>query len=413
MSGVLFGTTLWNDLEPIKEKVLAIPSTLFLSGSAYQLGYQHGEQLKEAIAYNVKRLVDERLFAYPEHPHVKSFLTQLPKILKFVPLDYLQEIRGVAEGADVPYEKVLLMNLFPEMFHCSGLVVKGKATKYQKLYHVRVLDYAIGIDLQDTAVLMVVQPAGKLPFLNVSYAGFIGSVTGMNSQGIAIGEIGGKGYGSYEGMPMPFLLRTILENANNLEEVKEILALTTRTCEYYYLFSDGKNSASMGVYATGRQLEFFEPGASYALFDGMGLEKNDITALIGEKEVFNGSQVQISPSQTVIYQDEHNQQLWGLIRQQPQECLILTGFCHPERYPVLVERTLKHYGKIEVGDLQEIIKGAAGRPGNLHTAIFAPKTLDVWVAHAGAKGEPAWGEPYTHVNLNTLLQRAGVHADHH
>src|SRR5262249_44423065 len=149
-------------------------------------------------------------------------LDNFQSIIKFIPQDFHEELRGLADGAQIPYEKILLLNLFPEMFHCMGFTVQGKATKKGELYHVRVLDYAMGQGLQKTVVILIVQPEGKNSFLNVSYAGFIGSVTGMNEQHIALGEIGGKGYGDYEGLPMAFLLRKILEQANNLDDVKEL-----------------------------------------------------------------------------------------------------------------------------------------------------------------------------------------------
>lgn len=371
---------------------------LILKGKPYALGFQHGKKLKEAIAQNVKKLIDDKILNYPEHPQIRSFLDSLPNVIQHLPEDYIQEIQGLAEGAEIPYEKILLLNLFPEMFHCSGLTVSGSATKNKELFHVRVLDYSLGMDLQNTAVLMMIEREGKIPFLSVSYAGFIGVVTGMNCHGIAAGEIGGKGYGNYDGMPMSFLLRKILEESQSLADVKEILAKTKRTCEYYYVFSDGKSKESIGVYATSKSLQFIEPGSSYALFD------TSFASDAYGKAALNQSQIQISPHQTLFYRDAQKKEHWGLMHQQPQDCLILTGFTHPARYPVLVQRILSCYGEIGIRDLQEIIKNEAGLANNLHTAIFAPSTGDVFVAHAGPKEEPAWNQPYTHFNINLLLK---------
>jgi len=325
----------------------------------------------------------------------------LPTVLEHLPKHYLEELKGLAEGSEVPYEKILILNLFPEMFHCTGLTAAGNATRDGELYHVRVLDYAAGAGLQDTAVLMVVEPEGKIPFLNVSYAGFIGSVTGMNAKKIALGEIGGKGYGQYNGIPMAFLLRSILEEASNLEEVKQILKGALRTCEYYYVFSDGKDKQSMAVYATGQQLHFIEPGASYALFDANTL-KAQVPGSPDEKLVFDEAQIETSPYQTVLYHDQEKKSILGLIHHQPGDCLAITGFSNPQRYPILMKRVLERYGKIDAAVLQEIIRTPVARPGNLHNAIFAPATLDVWISHAGPNGEPACDQEYRHFNLKIL-----------
>jgi isopenicillin-N N-acyltransferase-like protein len=391
-------------------KTQGMQRILYLKGTPYELGYQQGQFLKEDIASNIRRFIDEKILANPDHPQIKPFLAAFPTIVRSIPEDYRAELKGLAEGAQVSYEKVLLLNLFPEMFHCHGITVKGQATRQGELYHVRALDYSIGQNLQDTAVLLIVEPEGKIPFLNVSYAGFIGCITGMNAQHIALGEIGGKGYGEFGGMPMAFLLRHILEKASTLKEVKEILANTPRTCEYYYLFSDGKQQQSFSVYATHQQLHFIEPGTSYALFDRLATPQateKDSALTPDDKLVLKTPQVVSSDYQTVLYQDDQKQRQWGLIHRQPADCLILTGFPHPHRYPVLIQRLMKHYGQIGVRELKEIIKEPVALPSNLHNAIFAPATLDVWVAHAGPQGEPACDQPYEHFNLADLIRRGG------
>ena len=40
---------------------------------------------------------------------------------------------------------------------------------------------------------MIVEPEGANAFMNIGYAGCIGSITGMNEQQITIGEMGGAG----------------------------------------------------------------------------------------------------------------------------------------------------------------------------------------------------------------------------
>ncbi|CUI16659.1 conserved hypothetical protein [Candidatus Protochlamydia naegleriophila] len=372
---------------------------LHLKGTPYQMGYQHGRLLKSAIAYNVERYIDQKILLGRDMPIIKQFMETLPSIMPHIPQSMIDELCGMADGAQLPFEKLLLLNLFPEMFHCSGLTVSGQATEKGELYHVRVLDYGAGQDLQDTAVLMVMEPLGKISFLNVSYAGFIGSITGMNAQHIAIGEIGGRGYGQWNGMPMAFLLRLLLEDATTLNDVKEILTAAPRTCEYYYVFSDGKTGKSFGVYATPQDLQFIEPGTAYSLFDFSSNERSN-----DGKIVLTDLHVESSSFQTVLYQDDKKEQIKGLIHRQLADCVVLTGFSHPQRYPVLMERLEKVYGYIKPKDLEEAIKAPVARPTNLHNAIFAPRRLEVWIAHAGPAGELACDQIYYHYSLLELLR---------
>ncbi len=112
-------------------------------------------------------------------------------------------------------EDIIVANFIPEMFHCSGFALSGSATKDGTLYHGRILDYGCDWRLQDHAVLTIAEPEGKIPFVNVTYAGFIGSVTGMNAERVSIGEMGGRGLGHWAGVPMAFLVRMALEEADD------------------------------------------------------------------------------------------------------------------------------------------------------------------------------------------------------
>ncbi len=380
-------------------------SVLHLKGTPYERGYQHGVLLKEQIQRNIATYIDGTLLIDKPKSQLTErlieFYKSIPAIMSHVPDHFIQEMEGLADGSEVPVAKIVALNLFPEMFHCSGITVTGQASKDGKLYHARVLDYSIGKNLQTTAVLQIVEPEKGIPFLNVSYAGFIGTVTGMNLQKIAIGEIGGLGYGSWNGIPMAFLLREILQYASSIDDVKSILQNSPRTCEYYYVFSDGKTNKSIGVYATAAQLQFIAPGESYSLLAPSKLPGNYGHNGDHDKFVHTSCAIENTPYQTLLFEKDHR--LAMLFRLQPQDCLFLTGYPNPERYPVLVDRALEQYGAIDEKALMQIIKCPVARPSNLHNAIFQPSQLKVWISHAGPSDEPACDQQYTEWKLDELV----------
>src|SRR5207249_3254688 len=85
---------------------------------------------------------------------------------------------------------------------------------------------------------------------NVTYAGFIGSVTGMNARRVSIGEMGGRGLGHWAGVPMSFLVRMALEEADDLDAAVAVFRDHPRTCEYYYVIADGKSGRAVGMEAS-------------------------------------------------------------------------------------------------------------------------------------------------------------------
>jgi len=374
---------------------------LHLCGTPYQRGYQHGVLLKGMIHHNIQTFIDNQQMQ--SHPRAIAFQENVPKILPYIPQNILEELRGLSEGSDVPFEKILLLNLFPEMFHCSGIVVQGSATKTGDLYHVRALDYRIGKNLQHTAVLFCVKPEQAYAYLNVSYAGFIGCVTGMNSEQISVGEIGGLGYGHWEGVPMAFLLKEILESSTSLEEVIAVLQKHRRTCEYYYLIADGKQQKAVGVYATASQIHCISQGSNYALLAPRELPANYDCDGMNDKFFLADFTQTVSPYQTAIY-DAHKT-LVALFHHSLEDSLVITGFAHPWRYPHLIEELQKSWGHITPLSLQNMLHQHTTLSSNLHNAIFAPADMKLWVAHAGKEGEPAYTQAYTCFDLKALLMR--------
>jgi len=328
-----------------------------LKGDSYEIGWQHGKFL----APEIRRVTDSTLYLVGLIYSIKKskwFFTEIRSALarldKFTPKEYLEEMRGVADGSGMDYERVHMANYFPALFHCSGFTLKDSATKDGRMYHGRILDYMCAVGLQYNAVLFAVEKKGKIPFANISFASFIGSVSGMNTKKISLGEMGGKGEGDWDGITMPLLMRMSLENAGTLQQVKDIFSNNPRTCEYYYVFADGKTKESVGVYALPEKIEFIKPG------------------------------------------EKHELQKYSV-----KDCVLMSG---GKRYENLVSKTREGFGKF---DEQKTIRlmdyPVAMRNHNLHSVLFIPEDLKLWVSNAGRAGS-AFASPYYSYKLNEILK---------
>ncbi|MEI7935739.1 MAG: C45 family autoproteolytic acyltransferase/hydrolase [Verrucomicrobiota bacterium] len=329
---------------------------LILKGTPEEMGHQHGILMKDEI----HRLVEQILFgvgvgtSFEKGTWVFGEIEGAQKRLNpFMDVRYYQEMDALAVAAELPKEEVRLANFFPEMFHCSGFAVFGKATKDGKLYHGRVLDYMRGMGLEQSAAVMVFQPDKGNAWVNVGYAGFIGSVTAMNEKHIAMGEMGGRGEGNWDGKPMAELVREVMEKANTLDEAVEIMRKGPRTCEYYYVISDAKNNSAVGIAATPDKFQVIKPGESHELLP--------------------------NPSKDTV--------------------LMSAG----DRYEELARRVKANYGKFDAAGARDLMTRPVCMTSNLHSALFEPGTLDFWVANADSKS-PAAHCRYTHYNLAELLK---------
>ncbi len=330
-------------------------SILLVAGTSEQMGRAHGTLLAE----KAKMLTERVLYLVGGIDTLqgdKWFLDRMAEINRrtrpHIPKRFLVEIDAAASAAGVSQRDARYANLFPERFHCSGVAVRGKASKDGRVYHARVLDYMRDINLQGASTVVVFMPEGYYKWMSFGYAGFIGTVTALNEHGLAVGEMGGAGVGDWDGMPMSFLLRDIMERAATVEEALAILQETPRTCEYYYVFSD-KQRHMAGVRCTPDEMLVLRPGEQHELLPHV-------------------------PEETVM-------------------------FSAGKRAEALSRKLIQHYGQIDAQTMIDIIKRPVAMNSNLHNAIFCPESLDMWFANAGKK-TPACDEPYVRCNLGELLR---------
>ena len=327
---------------------------VFFAGTPEQMGRAHGTLLTN----DVRQLTERVLYLVGAADSLQSgvwFLDRMAEIeqrtLPHIPKRFLAECDALSDAAGVSRRDGRYANLFPERFHCSGVAVRGKATVDGRVLHARVLDYMRDIRLQDHAIVGVFLPEGYNTWVSLGYAGFVGTVTAMNSRGLAMGEMGGGGVGDWDGMPMSLLMREVMERAATVEEGLNILRETPRTCEYYYVLSD-KTRAIAAVRCTPTEFMVLGPGQQHERLPHV-----------------------------------------------PEDTVFISG---PGRAEALSGRLVEHYGKIDAARLIEIIKRPVAMTSNLHNAVFAPETLEMWFADAG-RHTLACDEHYAHFSLEALV----------
>jgi len=329
---------------------------LFLKGSPEEMGHQHGVLMRAGV----QNLVNRILYGVGVGSSFEKgtwFFGEIERaqqaVEPFIDPRYLAEMDAMGAAAGLDRQEARLANIFPELFHCSGFAVFGKATADGHIYHGRILDYMKGVGLEPNAVVIIEQPNYGYAWANVSYAGFIGSVTAMNEKHISIGEMGGRGEGKWQGKPMAELVREVMEKASTLDEAVEIMRRGPRTCEYYYVIADGKTHTAVGIAATPDTFEVVLPGTAHPRLP--------------------------HPVEDTV--------------------LLSAG----DRYEKLVERVKAGYGKLDAASSRDLMKRPVCMKSNIHSVLFEPDTLDFWVANADSENV-ASNTRYTHYNLAELLR---------
>jgi hypothetical protein len=319
------------------------------------MGRQHGNLCRKEIArsYDCLRLVAGGYLLMKNEWFYDTILEAQRRSEKNTPERFLIELDAMSIAAGLTTAQGREIGFFPELFHCSGIAARGKATVDGQVVHARVLDYMRDIGLQTAAQVQVFIPDSYLPWISVGFAGFNGTVTAMNAAGLAMGEMGGRGEGNWDGLPMSYLMRRIMEECRTVAEAKQMIAQTPLTCEYYYVLSDKSGDMMAVETRAGETPTFLAAGEKHPLL----------------KEAF-------------------------------EDIAWITAL---SRQPALCERLHQYYGKIDAETMKEIIKRPVAMASNLHDAIFLPQSLDLHFAYADAK-RPACNCTYYHLNLNDLLK---------
>ena len=336
---------------------------LFLKGTPEEMGAQHGTLMRD----EVRNLVDRVLYGVgvgSSFAKARWFFGEIEEATgrfgKFVDPRYTREMDAMASAAGVARAEARLANFFPELFHCSGFAIFGDATVGGRMYHGRILDYMKGIGLEQNAVVIIHQPDVGHAWANISYAGFVGSVTAMNAKHISIGEMGGRGEGQWDGKPMAQLLREVMEKASTLDEAVEIMRRGPRTCEYYYVIADGKTRRAVGIAATPTKFEVVQPNQAHPQLP--------------------------HPIKDAV--------------------LMSAG----DRYEELARRVKGGFGRLDADGARNLMTRPVCMTSNIHSVLFAPDTLDFWVANADGKNVASHTR-YTHYNLAKLLASAPARPD--
>ncbi|MEN7527447.1 C45 family peptidase [Cupriavidus sp. DL-D2] len=204
-----------------------------VTGDPYHRGLQHGRAVPERIAAGAtlyraqlgRRGLDDATID-------RLARAMLPQIEAFEPA-YLEEIRGIAEGAGTSLEDVVVINCRTEMLYgfstigasatledgnedgdCTGLVVLPKRSATGRLLHAHNWDWRQ--ECVDTCIVLRIRADNGPDILAFTEAGALAR-HGFNSHGVSLTGNALSCHEDYQhgpGVPVVLLRRRLLESPN-------------------------------------------------------------------------------------------------------------------------------------------------------------------------------------------------------
>ncbi len=199
-----------------------------VSGDSYQMGYEHGAQASDLIRKYL--LWIEHLTGRTRDVLCRNAMALLPSMEALSP-PFVDEVRGLAAGADIALEEAVLCQARAEAAEaddsaCSAFALTGAATTGGRTLAGQNQD--LQPEYADVAILLRVRPTDERPMaLMFTFAGQLG-YSGMNEHGVAHFANALYAFDWRPGLPHYPLKRVMLEQTN----VHDCLALLSRhrTC---------------------------------------------------------------------------------------------------------------------------------------------------------------------------------------
>lgn len=328
-------------------------TVLYLKGTPYEMGYAYGALCKPEVRYMAGE-VAERMISGMDQTH-EQIDAVWQKHSHHMRKEYLEEIQGLADGSGIAVSALQRIHSVPDIseWHCTFFGAVGPAAAGREPIQIRALDYATRAGIQKYPALVVYKPSTGVPFVNVTWLGMTGVVTGMNSAGIAMSEIGDdwdKEHDNLDGRPLTSVMRDAVQFGRTLDEAISEVKRGPRTTSLLYCLTSGKESQTRALQTSRAEVRVYDP-----------------------------STLPFKTRTGLVFMSMGMSSKWN---------------------PKVGAWLDRSYGKLDVAAAQAMMREL--HTGSLHAVVFKPASLDLWVANANDLFM-GYERPYNHLNLRQAL----------
>jgi len=387
-------------------------TVLWLHGTPYEMGFQHGQLLKDTIKDAMDFVEGDPLLKSIPSLAESMGILQLAEDTSYQ--DVIDECQGLIDGAEeerfnmsycmaLNFGDVMLENIpfkSGEGPGCTEIVSSGVANEDGRLYHARNLDWGsmdISI-IHQHPVIFVRQPKDAIAHAFVGFPLNISPYTGMNAAGLSICSNEADPLDETQkdkvGRSHVQMLYMLLKSASSLSEAREFLTGEDHMSSETIVVADG-NTKEAGVFemtAAHMKERNLTDGLVYAVNHFLDPEMAEYDAVQNPDEVIAGN-----------IEDSSLMRLWRLeqlVDKDGEDTLY--GQLGPENMIAVMRDTVNPLTKVAAGyDIENPDNNAGiGTNGPMHFVLFDPEKLLFWVA---AGKLPIGEQPFKCFSLGKLL----------
>jgi isopenicillin-N N-acyltransferase-like protein len=231
-------------------------------GTPYEIGFQHGQAAGKKIDNTIRlyKFVFKNLWGVEWEAAVKDS-SRFVKYVQDYDTDLVEEMQGVADGADKSFEEILTVNARSEVIFsghtlegCTSIVLTPEVTASKETIIGQNSDW---FTMQKESIIILKIKQEKKPnILMITEAGVIGKM-GFNSSGLGVCLNGlGSDY-KPNGVPIHLVFRGVL-NARTLNGAITAVSTARIACPGNFLVAHG-NGEAIDIEATPEDFDVLYP----------------------------------------------------------------------------------------------------------------------------------------------------------
>ena len=226
-----------------------------VSGPPRERGRQYGRMAADRIRHSARLYLGRLHRDIPSDDEIQGLVDRLVPQARAFSAEYIDEMHGIAEGADIPFAHVFIINARTELLSlarrlatrgdtdgCTGAVILPGRSRNGRLIHGQNWDW-LAECVETAVVLRVAGHNDTAELMTFTEAGGLGR-SGLNSAGIAITANYLESDRDYkqDGVPLALIRRKVLEQRHAALAIR-VIATTPKCCSNNMMLSQAEGLA--------------------------------------------------------------------------------------------------------------------------------------------------------------------------
>ena len=285
---------------------------LYVEGSAYERGIANGMLTKELHEFQEGVFINQIKLIIPNLNYLKFLKYFVAYFNRHLPdhitTEYQEEILGISKFASNKYDfiapkyhRILNYHGAHDIGHalqdknmtvgCTSFSVWNEKSEDGKLLVGRNFDFYSGDDFAKNKIIQFTNPEKGYQFATVTWAGFIGACSGMNSKGLTVTINAAKSAVPTDAAtPIALLAREILQYSKNINEAIAIAKKRNVFVSESILIGSAEDNRAISIEKSPGKMDIFEsPNSNQIICANHYQGKEFITDLPNLKNIAESS----------------------------------------------------------------------------------------------------------------------------